>query len=296
MSFKTEIEAIVGDIDIPDYTSQATLYLVEGVKFITKSLMIVSDIANRMTSSTTLNNSPTTMSTASVLEIVSVTRNDGSRDRKATQIKAEDAGDYTDVNSIYFTSKLDPKYYIQSGTLNVIPTPANGQSALIKHITPDTSVALGDTSIDNLPDELERGVVLYASRELLRYIMNQIRKPNVASGTELTADMAAGAIGTDADKRDYDKYFDISMDFIADEDVELAQTMMQQIQTYLQNYQVDLTADTQQYQWYESQYVKVTQDLLTFLSQYIGIQPTGEVDEIAADDWSNKKTSSRTWY
>ena len=284
MRFKTEIEAIVGDIDSPDYTSQATLYLVEGVKFITKSLMILSDVANRMTSSTTLNSSPTTMSTASVLQIVSVTRNDGSRDRKAIQIKPENVGDYTDVNSIYYTSKLDPKYYIENDTLKVIPTPANGQSALVKHITPDTSVALGDTSISNLPDELERGVILYASRELLRYIMNQIRKPNVASGTELTADMAAGAIGTDADKRDYDKYFDISMDFIADEDVELAQVMMQQIQTYLQNYQVDLTADTQQYQWYESQYVKVTQDLLTFLSQYIGVQQTGEVDEIAADD------------
>ena len=284
MSFKTEIEAIVGDIDSPDYTSQATLYLVEGVKFITKSLMILSDVANRMTSSTTLNSSPTTMSTASVLQIVSVTRNDGSRDRKAIQIKPENAGDYTDVNSIYYTSKLDPKYYIENDTLKVIPTPANGQSALVKHITPDTSVALGDTSISNLPDELERGVILYASRELLRYIMNQIRKPNVASGTELTADMAAGAIGTVADKRDYDKYFDISMDFIADEDVELAQVMMQQIQTYLQNYQVDLTADTQQYKRYESQYVKVTQDLLTFLSQYIGVQQTGEVDEIAADD------------
>ena len=64
MSFKTEIEAIVGDIDSPDYTSEATLYLVEGVKFITKSLMIISDIANRMTSSTTLNNSRTTRSTA----------------------------------------------------------------------------------------------------------------------------------------------------------------------------------------------------------------------------------------
>ena len=282
--FKTEIEAIVGDIDSPNYTSEAELYLVEGVKFITKSLMNLPEIANRLTSSTTLNNSPTTMSTASVLQIVSVTRNDGSRDRKAIQIKPENVGDYTDVNSIYYTSKLDPKYYIENDTLKVIPTPANGQSALVKHITPDTSVALGDTSISNLPDELERGVILYASRELLRYIMNQIRKPNVASGTELTADMAAGAIGTDADKRDYDKYFDISMDFIADEDVELAQVMMQQIQTYLQNYQVDLTADTQQYQWYESQYVKVTQDLLTFLSQYIGVQQTGEVDEIAADD------------
>ena len=239
MSFKTQIEAIVGDIDSPNYTSEAELYLVEGVKFITKSLMNLPEIANRLTSSTTLNNSPTTMSTASVLQIVSVTRNDGSRDRKATEILPEDVGDYTDVNSIYYTSKLDPKYFIANDTLNVIPTPASGQSALVKHITPDTSVGLGDTFIDNFPDELERGVVLYASRELLRYIMNQIRKPNVSGAAELTSDLEAGDIATDSHKRDYIKYFDMSMDFIADEDVELAQTMMQQIQPYLQNYQVD---------------------------------------------------------
>ena len=281
MSFKAEIEAIVGDIDSPDYTSEAALYLVEGVKFVTKSLMNVPEIANRLTSSTTLNNSPTTMSTASVLQIVSVTRNDGSRDRKATEILPEDAGDYTDVNSIYYTSKLDPKYYVSNGTLNVIPTPANGQSALVKHITPDTSVALGDTSVDNFPDELERGVILYASRELLRYIMTQIRKPNVSGAAELTSDLEAGDIATDSHKRDYIKYFDMSMDFIVDEDVELAQTMMQQIQTYLQNYQVDLGADTQSYQWYESQYVKVTQDLLAFLTLYMG---QGARNEVATDD------------
>ena len=281
MSFKTEIEAIVGDIDSPNYTSEAELYLVEGVTFITKSLMNLPEIANRLTSSTTLNNSPTTMSTASVLQIVSVTRNDGSRDRKATEILPEDAGDYTDVNSIYYTSKLDPKYYVANGTLNVIPTPANGQSALVKHITPDTSVGLGDTSVDNFPDELERGVVLYASRELLRYIMNQIRKPNVSGAAELTSDLEAGDIATDSHKRDYIKYFDMSMDFIVDEDVELAQTMMQQIQTYLQNYQVDLGADTQSYQWYESQYVKATQDLLAFLTLYMG---QGARNEVATDD------------
>ena len=39
MSLKTEIEAIVGDIDSPDYTAQAVLYLTEGVKFITKYIM-----------------------------------------------------------------------------------------------------------------------------------------------------------------------------------------------------------------------------------------------------------------
>ena len=71
------------------------------------------------------------------------------------------------------------------------------------------------------------------------------------------------------------------MDFIVDEDVELAQTMMQQIQTYLQNYQVDLGADTQSYQWYESQYVKATQDLLAFLTLYMG---QGARNEVATDD------------
>jgi len=166
MSFKTEIEAIVGDIDSPDYTAQADLYLEEGLKYIFRMASLDDVMARRLTSSTTLNSSPTTMSTASALKIVSVTRNDGSRNRTAMEISPEDAGDYTDVNSIYYTSKLDPKYYIENGTLNVIPTPANGQSALVKHITPDTSIALGDSSIPNTPDELERGVILFACAQL----------------------------------------------------------------------------------------------------------------------------------
>ena len=107
--------------------------------------------------------------------------------------------------------------------------------------------------------------------------MNQIRKPDVSGSAELTSDLEAGSITTDSHKRDYIKYFDMSMDFIADEDVELAQMMMSQIQTYLQNYQVDLSADTQSYQWYESQYVKATQDLLAFLTQYMGQEARSEV-------------------
>ena len=39
MSFKAEIEAIVGDIDSPDYTAEAVLYLKEGVKYVTKYAM-----------------------------------------------------------------------------------------------------------------------------------------------------------------------------------------------------------------------------------------------------------------
>lgn len=170
MSFQTDIEAITGSIS--SYTTEANGYLVEGVKFITKYVMNNEDMADKLTSSTTLNDSPTTMDTSSALKIVSVTRNDGSRDREAVQVLSERAGDYTDVNSIYYTSKFDPKWYISNATLNVIPTPANGQSALVKHITPDTSVAVGETSISNFPTELNRGVVLYAAQQMLRKFLN----------------------------------------------------------------------------------------------------------------------------
>ena len=50
MSFKTEIEAIVGDIDSPDYTAEAVLYLKEGVKFITKYVMANPLFVDRLTS------------------------------------------------------------------------------------------------------------------------------------------------------------------------------------------------------------------------------------------------------
>ena len=56
MSFKTEIEAIVGDIDTPDLKTEANLYLVEGVKFITKALMTFPQWRNRLTQSTILTN------------------------------------------------------------------------------------------------------------------------------------------------------------------------------------------------------------------------------------------------
>lgn len=185
MSFQTDIEAITGSIS--SYTTEANSYLVEGVKFITKYVMNNDKIADKLTSSTTLNNSPTTMDTSSALKIVSVTRNDGSRDREAVQVPSEKAGDYTDTNSIYYTSKFDPKWYISNATLNVIPTPANGQSALVKHITPDTSVAVGETSISNFPTELNRGVVLYASQQILRKFLNVKNATLVALSTGLNS-------------------------------------------------------------------------------------------------------------
>ena len=66
------------------------------------------------------------------------------------------------------------------------------------------------------------------------------------------------------------KWFNIVGDYIQDEDVELASAYLSKINAYLQNYQMELAGDQSQYQWYESQYVKVSQSLIAFLEPYMG--------------------------
>jgi len=172
MSFKAEIEAIVGDIDSPDYTGEAVLFLKEGVKFITKYVMANPLFVDRLTSTSTLNGSTTTLTLTEILDIVSVTRTDGSVVRNCERVSPTKVGLYTDVNSIYYTSKLDPKYYIETDILKILPTPTNSETATIYKIQPDTSIAVTDNSLTNFPDELERGVILYASKELLRKFLS----------------------------------------------------------------------------------------------------------------------------
>ena len=255
MSFKTEIEAIVGDIDSPDVTTEAGLYLVEGVKFITKSLMNIPEIAERLTSSTSLSNSPSTLDTSAILKVISVTRNDGARGRHATRILSNLKDDYTDVNSIYYTSKYDPKYYIENDILNIIPTPTASETATIIKIEPDTSVVVGDTAIDNFPKELERGVILYASKELLRLFLNQ--RNTTLTGLNLADVSPPSAINVDnlaiAELPDPPAYNKVSLsidygapgdlgvdDYLAGEDVELAEIALTKVQQSLSKHQNDI--------------------------------------------------------
>jgi hypothetical protein len=179
MSIKTDIEAYTGDIDRPDYTTEALQFVNDGIRYIYSLVLTNPEMATRLASEETLNTS-----TAS--------------------------------------SKLLP--------------------------------------------ELRNGVTLYAASNILLKKMNAIGKP---TDTNL-ATMVAGDVDTAGDRIDITKWFDIVGDYIQDEDVELASAYLSKINSYLQNYQMELTGDQSQYQWYESQYVKVSQSLVAFLEPYVG--------------------------
>ena len=77
-----------------------------------------------------------------------------------------------DSTSLHYATVTDPVYYIQSqsdiSTLFVQPTPTANQTAIIYHVG-NPSIAYGDTSIANFPDEAEYLVPLRAAITAAEY-------------------------------------------------------------------------------------------------------------------------------
>ena len=66
MSFRTDIETITGSIG--SYLTDASTHLTEGVKFISKLVMNNPYIKNRLTQTSTLNNSSPQLAMTNVLD------------------------------------------------------------------------------------------------------------------------------------------------------------------------------------------------------------------------------------
>ncbi len=284
MSLQTEIEAITGSIS--DITAEAVLYANEGNKFVQRVISKNSALAERLTSENELTND-TGLLLDNVINLVSVTRLDsaGGRYRSCNRISYEASNDALDSNSIYFATVTDPKYYLEENRLKVVPTGLTATiKAVVKHITPVTITSLGSSSITSLPQEYFRGVVLYAALQVLHKRMNEIDKPTGSTGNLTT--LTAGLVSTPADRIDQNKWFDIVGDYIENEDVELASAYLSKINTYLSNYQTELQADIGQYQWYESQYFKVSRQFVEFLNMFssVNMQPTGAPNEATGND------------
>jgi hypothetical protein len=268
MSIKTDIEAYTGDIDTPDITTQATQFAKDGVRYIYSVLLTNPEMAERLSVNTNLNTVSPQLVLTDVMSLDYVLRNDGTIDRPCLEGEPSMLGAYSDPDSLHRATLTSPVYYIKNNVLNIVPEPTNAQLGKVGSVTPDTTFALTDnySSLTGLLPELASGVTLYAAANVLLTKMNAIGKP---TDTNLTT-IVAGSVDTPSDRIEITKWFDIVGDYIQDEDVELASAYLSKINSYLQNYQMELTGDQSQYQWYESQYAKVSQALVIFLQPYLG--------------------------
>ena len=140
---------------------------------------------------TTLNNSTTTMDMDSSGDILFVTRlsaDSGGYQVSCREVPSAYGGLTTDSSSLYYASVTDPVYWIDantsgsdgnSATLYVKPTPESTQVAYVHHVKYPIFTA-GDTEtydissktiIANFPDEAEHLVVLRAAVSASEYLL-----------------------------------------------------------------------------------------------------------------------------
>jgi len=115
--------------------------------------------------------------------VLSVTRRDGSSvEQPCRLITPELRGRAADSDDMNAATTTDPVYYIYDGKLNALP--ASGACKYLEVNNP--TVAYGDSSISNFPDEYEYLVPLYASIKSLQNVLGS-KVSNSDITTALTA-------------------------------------------------------------------------------------------------------------
>jgi hypothetical protein len=111
-------------------------------------------------------------------KILSVVRRDDNHSSKAfmpcRKLDPSLMGRVSDTNYMEAASESDPAYIIQGDNLNTYPASNQSSDSRVVYINTAITVAYGDSSIDNFPDEAEQAVVLYAARNYLQRLMNNM--------------------------------------------------------------------------------------------------------------------------
>lgn len=122
-------------------------------------------------------------------KLLAVVRSDGSRDQMCREIPFTMSGRAADNSDVNYATNADPVYYIHNGVLTVLPTAGSCKLQEVSF----SDVTITGTSIDNMPNDAEHLVVLYASIRALQRLMND-KSGNADITTALTA------INTENDK------------------------------------------------------------------------------------------------
>ena len=234
-------------------------------------------------------------------KILAVVRKDDNHASKiytpCRTLPASMMGRVNDTNYMEAASESDPVYIIHGEVLNTYPASnASNDSRIVSIDLSFSAVTHDDSSIDNFPDEAEEAVVLYASRNALQRLMNNMNgisaltvsvsapsAPSLATvsySAATNADASASSVGTitvasvaDVDPTGsvptYSKptqTFDIGQfeTFLeTNEDPELAQIQLGRLNNELGEYQTDIQNELNEFNKENARYQAEIQDQVT---------------------------------
>jgi len=91
------------------------------------------------------------------------------------EIHASQSGRASDSNYMEFATSSDPVYYLENKRIYTLPASASTDDSKLVKINEDFTIAATDSTIDNFPKEATNAVVLYASRNALMRLMNNLQ-------------------------------------------------------------------------------------------------------------------------
>jgi len=91
------------------------------------------------------------------------------------EIHASQSGRASDSNYMEFATSSDPAYYLENKRIYTLPASASSNDSKLVKINEDFTIAATDSTIDNFPKEATNAVVLYASRNALMRLMNNLQ-------------------------------------------------------------------------------------------------------------------------
>ena len=159
-TFNAQINDLVGAFTDTDAMDQ---FLRDGLKQLYNVLS--SEKLAECVTHTELNNSTSTLAlnTVTIGPVLSVTRKDSKGfNQICRQISPVMASRITDTSDLMHANETDPVYFIKNSVLNVYPDPTASQTAEVLYL-PLTQIGNGDSAVNNLSNDMEYIVVLYAA-------------------------------------------------------------------------------------------------------------------------------------
>ena len=168
--FENRIDALTG-FGVGTGTDQADItdWLVAGARAVVDFLSPTK--LQRVASTTTFQNSQDVEGK----KVISVMRKDENNNNKlmpCRQVAPIQKGRIQDSNYMEYATTSDPAFWIDGDTLQVFPTSASSNDMSLVHLNAGITVAYGDSTIANFPDEAEHAVVLFAARKYLQRLLS----------------------------------------------------------------------------------------------------------------------------
>ena len=174
-----------------------------------------------------------------------------------------------DKDSLNFASIYNPKYILTGdGKISVFPAPSgnNGFKVLYVNNAPIDSdgqaVDHASTGLNFFPANKVYLVVIYASIQSLRCALAAKSIPTISGDgtaprelTDVSILDSDNTIDVLADQGEFDQWWSTAGHMIEDEeDIELAGSQLQKIQTYIQAYSTQLQGNRTEYEWMVMRY------------------------------------------